>query len=167
MTPNSAAREYRFGIRVPILVAVAFERHASVDRDRRHPRRDLARIRRHVELGDGVGSAAAAADVIPVALAADAERRDHADAGDDDAGGRRCRHRPYNMRPCMLTRPRDRLSRSLHVGRCGGFPGLAPLFSLLVFRYVRRNRPGGPDGRAITWTSHCLRSRTSSQRLCP
>ncbi len=73
-------------VRVPILVAVAFERPAIFDGDRRHPRRDLARIRRHVELGDGFRSTDAAPHVIPEALAAHAEGRDHADAGDHYAG---------------------------------------------------------------------------------
>ena len=40
---------------------------------------------RRVELGDRARAAAAAADVLPETLAADAERRDDADAGDDDA----------------------------------------------------------------------------------
>ena len=86
MTPNSAAREYRLRIGAAVSVLVALERRGIVDRDRRHPGRHLAGIGRDVELRDGLRAAAAAADVLPEPLAADAERRHDADAGDDDAG---------------------------------------------------------------------------------
>ena len=55
-----------------------------VDRHAGDRRRDAAREVRRVELGDGARAAAAAADALPEPLAADAERRDDADAGDHD-----------------------------------------------------------------------------------
>src|SRR5688500_1168279 len=64
------------------MVVVAVERLRVVDRHRRDPGRDLARIRGDVELRDGPGAAHTAGDVIPVPLAPDAEGRDDADAGD-------------------------------------------------------------------------------------
>ena len=56
-----------------------------VDRHAGDRRGDAAGEIGRVELGDRARAAAAAADAVPEALAADAERRDDADAGDDDA----------------------------------------------------------------------------------
>jgi hypothetical protein len=52
--------------------------------------------RRRVELGDRAGAAAAAAHVIPEAFAPHAERRDDADAADNDAWLVRVTHVFYN-----------------------------------------------------------------------
>ena len=65
---------------------VALDRRHIVDGHRRHRRGDAAAELRRVEVGDRPRRAAAAADVIPEALATDAERRHHADAGDDNPG---------------------------------------------------------------------------------
>ena len=61
------------------------ERRHVVDGDAAAPAPRPAGELRRVELGDRARAAAAAADVVPEPLAADAERRDDADAGDDDA----------------------------------------------------------------------------------
>ena len=74
----------RIGTAAVFLVAV--EGRRIPDGDRRHPGGHLAGIGRDVELRDGLRAAAAAADVLPEPLAADAERRHDADAGDHDAG---------------------------------------------------------------------------------
>ena len=63
-----------------------------VDGHARDRRGDATGESRRVEIGDRAGAAAAAADVLPEAFAADAERRDDADAGDDHT---RVRHDGY------------------------------------------------------------------------
>src|SRR5262245_24593957 len=71
------------------------------DRDRRHGRRDLTRVRRDVKFGNGTGAAAPVTDVLPVAIAADAEGRDNADARDHDSRDTVRRHEGhYNTGPC-------------------------------------------------------------------
>src|SRR4051812_24178375 len=75
------------------MIIVAVEHGGVFDRHRRHPSGDTTGIGGDVELGDGFGAADAAADVIPVAFAANAKGRDSADAGDDDAGMTRGPHR--------------------------------------------------------------------------
>ena len=73
-------------IRAVVLIPdiVALERRHVVDGDGRDRRRDAAAEVRRVEVGDRARAAAAAGDVLPEALAADAEGRHDADAGDDD-----------------------------------------------------------------------------------
>jgi hypothetical protein len=61
-------------IGAPILLIVAIECRRVVYRHQRHPPRHAARVRGHVELRDGFGAADTAADVLPVTLAANAER---------------------------------------------------------------------------------------------
>ena len=73
-------------IRVPSLIIVTVDRRCIVYRHRRHPRGHAARRGGDIELCDCPGSADAAVHVIPVALASHAERRDNADAGNDDTG---------------------------------------------------------------------------------
>ena len=75
----------RIGAVVVVPDVVAAHRRHVVQRDAGDRRRHLAGELRRVELGDRARGAAAAADVIPEALAADAERRHHADSRDDDA----------------------------------------------------------------------------------
>src|SRR5439155_14541884 len=70
----------------------AVERRDVVHRDGRDGRGDATGEVGRVEIGDGAGAAAAAADVFPEALAADTERRDDADARDDDPGIARVAH---------------------------------------------------------------------------
>ena len=70
---------------MPVAGVDAVDRRRILDGDRRQRRRHLAAERRGVELVDRARAADAAGDVIPVALAADAERRHDADAGDGDA----------------------------------------------------------------------------------
>src|SRR5439155_3984659 len=94
VTPGLARRDHAdqrrariaFGIGavagIPDVVAV--ERGHVADRDVRDRRGDATGEIRGVEFGDGAGTARAAADRLPEPLAADAKRRDDADAGDDD-----------------------------------------------------------------------------------
>src|SRR6185436_5667097 len=94
IAPRLAGRNHaeQRGARVPsrigaaLLVVIAVERGRVIDRHGRHPSSHTTRVRRDIELRDGPGAADAAADVIPVPLAADAERRHNADACDDDTG---------------------------------------------------------------------------------
>src|SRR5262249_13795960 len=75
---------FRIGAVVLVPDVVAVERRHVVVRHRRHRRRDAAAELGRVEVGDGARAAAAAGDALPEAFAADTERRDDADAGDDD-----------------------------------------------------------------------------------
>jgi hypothetical protein len=79
----------RVGARLPALRGLAVEGERGSHVHGRHGRRDLRRVARHIELRDGARAAHAARDMVPETLTADAERRDDADAGDDDA---RCAH---------------------------------------------------------------------------
>src|SRR5688572_10185048 len=81
-----------FRIRPPAFLIVAVQRDGVVDRHRWHRGRNLTRPFGDVELRDAADPAAAVADVMPVALAPDAERRDDTDARDDDAGLGDCPH---------------------------------------------------------------------------
>jgi len=89
-TPDPDSPMIRPVIGIPQVVAV--ERRHVGDRHRRHRRGDAAAEIGGVESGDGARAAAAAAHVIPEPFAADAERRDGADAGNDDAGSGRTAH---------------------------------------------------------------------------
>ena len=64
---------------------VALDRRHVVDRDAGHGRGDARRELRRVELGNRPRAAAAAADVLPETVAADAERRYHTDSRNDDS----------------------------------------------------------------------------------
>ncbi len=90
-----------------------------VDRDGRDRRRDAAGELGRIEVGDRARSAAATADVLPEPLAADAERRHDADAGDDDPRSRRMTHSAYTMESAVPNRcrwPLENLS-AIRVGR--------------------------------------------------
>ena len=91
--------------RIPVVVAV--ERRHVVDR---HAGTGAATRQANPSASNSVdraGAAAAAADVLPEPLAADAERRDDADAGDDDAWSRADCH-AASILQVIQTKPVDR-----------------------------------------------------------
>ena len=137
----SDALEYRRGSALPNRRRVAGavqDDGIVVDRHRRHRRGHGARERRGVEVDDAAGRAAAAADVPPEAVAADAVRGDDADARDGDAGTAVAGHSAYNTHP-RASDPTDRTASArpgrrarLRVGRCRGLRRLVTVLPLLL-----------------------------------
>src|SRR5262249_44128459 len=82
---------------VHIVDIVAADRRHIVDGHARHRRGNPRAGPGRVELGDAPRAAAAAADVIPEAVASGAERRDDTDPGNDDAGHVRARHGDWDF----------------------------------------------------------------------
>ena len=157
-------------VRVPDVVAArAPARRRS---SRRHRRGDAAGELRRVELRDGARAAAAAADVIPEALAADAERRDDADAGDHDAPPSRERHDAIVVAPMGARAFVWSAARSLSP-RSSAVPGR--IWFLSDGRRLPRRWPAlvadaallSASSRSITACSRAPRSRYGSAGACP
>ncbi len=126
---------------------VASQRRHVVDRHAGDRRRDLAVEVRRVELGDRARAAAAAADVIPEALAADAERRHHADARDDDARRAGLRHDDIVVREMgarMLVWAAARCSSRRSPSPAGGTASILGR-ALPLGGWIRRRRRRGAD----------------------
>ncbi len=67
-----------------LVVVLPVDRRRITDGDRWHGRRDAARQRRDIELGDGPNAAAPGGHLLPEPFTPHTERRDDPDSGDDD-----------------------------------------------------------------------------------
>ena len=93
----------------------------------RHGMRDLGSVIRDVELGDARAGGAPAQELAPTVLDANAQRRDEAHAGDDNAPHRWCPWTAGNAamlrpKPCRCTSPRRRRSGWFRRRRRGSRP---------------------------------------------
>jgi hypothetical protein len=101
-----------FGVGTAVAI-LTLEWQGLIDGDRRNRSGNAAGITRRIELSDRSTPTDAVAQMMPIRLASNAERRYRADAGYHHATrlpvGRHDGH--YNIRPCALTRPDPRISR--------------------------------------------------------